>query len=458
MPPSFDYETIDPSKIDPSKINFGTCLQDCSLIAQIYERGAHSTPTETAVFVTMSRILENNRGFASNAAETLGSYLRQPAQPNTDTSNGITTNTQNSFQGLVVENTDISTLGESFGKSLMDWMKDCIPCQARLIALLELHPNIDLLGALEADLKAKLAMLMDLANVFNNIDIYGDFCSLLGLLNFMCIPDLQKLIALFSSLLANQALELDGFIGLLQGLIAPLFSPILMSITSLLDQFAAIILSPLQCIIDSINEQLRKLNYQVDGTKALEPLKSGLMELKNQIIEGERYIKNKLNFYIEQIKTLLGEVGAGDTAYLKAMLRKLMLVRLIAFIVAIITALSKGQSVCSPGKPPETSELDNFFNNFLNPNSSFNLWIDSNGEIQITDKNPDFPDTLPDGSSVLKYEGDDVIIANPDLEIQISTVQKALTQQVFIKTPCRFDTTVNEAEKVNQWISEMNNL
>jgi len=451
-----NFASVDYLNLDPDKLDFGTCDQTCALICQTFERGAHNTYKEPAIFATMNRMLDNTDSFAAVAQESLSGYLRQPAQPEAQSATAGATD--NVLQGLKIENTDISTVGSAFGKTLLDWMKNCIPCAARMLALLELHPHVDLLGALETDLLSRLSVLTDLANLLSNIDMYADFCSLLSLLNFMCIPDLQKLIAMFVALLAQIAFEMDGLIGLLQALIAPLFAPILMSITSLLDQFALTVLSPVDCIITSIEEQLSKIDFEVaaKATRGLkegagklqEGMKGGLAELNQSVIDAKQHIQQKLAFYIDQVKAMLGELGFGDVAYLRISLKKLTLIRLIAFIIAVITAIAKGQQACSPGKSPEASELDNFFNNFLNPNSSFSMSIDEGGNLHLDEKIP-----LLNSPNVFQFEGKPVL--NPELAQQISSTASALSKNVEVKIPCKLEVEAADLDKVNRWMAEL---
>lgn len=480
--PKVDFSKVDINTINPEKLDMGTCAQDCNLIAQTYERGAHSTLTETAVFATFSRALENTRSFSVLAQETLAGYIREPVETAGQVgqqaeglvgSAGVS-RTQNSFQGVKLGDFDISTLGNAFGDSFMNWMKDCIPCNTRIIALLELKPHVDLLGALEDDLKSRLATLSNLGKLLSNLDIYGDFCSLLQALNFMCVPDLQRIVALLSALLASEALELDSMIGFLQSLIAPIFAPILLNITSLLDQFSLLVVSPMDCIIDSINEQLQKLRFQAKVSTnnsetdfsveppVLQPITSGLEELATGLSEGKAYIQSKLQFYIEQINAMFGEMGAGDVSYLKASMKKLTLVRLIGFVSAIIQSIAKGQSVCSGDKPPEKSELDNFFDNFLSPNLGIQVIVDENGDLTVQEKDNNFEQIVNSPTNtestgnvkVLTIDGEDIV--NTDMLEQIQLTQQVLTQPVKTKIKCKLETTKDNADLVNKWVSELN--
>jgi hypothetical protein len=480
-----DVSKLDINNINPEKLDLGTCPQDCSLITQTYERGAHSTYTETAVFATFSRGLENSRTFAGLAQETLSGYIREPVESAGQSNqqaeqllgNAGVSRTQENYQGIKLGEFDISTLGSSFGQSFMDWMRDCIPCNMRVVALLELKPNIDLLATLENDLLARLAMLTELGNILSNLDIYGDYCEFLKTLNFMCVPDLQRIIALLMALLANQSIELDGLIGFLQSLVAPIFAPLMLGITSLLDQFSLLVVNPMDCIIDAINEQLQKTKFQVTlsnndgssetisggGGSVTSGISSGLEELVSNIQEGKQYIQDKLQFYIDQLKSMFDELGGGDTAYLKVSFKKLTILRLVSFISAIIASIAKGQSVCSNGKSPEKSALDNFFDNFLNPNIGFQITVDDQGNLNIAEKDnniaqiiqsPTGSESIPGIANSLTIDG--ATMLNTTLLDQIQTTEQILTQPVKVKIPCKLEVTKDNADLVNKWVSELN--
>lgn len=450
---------IDFTNFDPEKMDIGTALQDCMLIVQIYERGAHSTFNEAAVYAPLAHNLENAQAFADHAADSMATYLRTPA---VDTQ--VPTDSTTALQGLTFGNTSVSVSGSTFGKDLLDWAQNCIPCMARIVALMELHPHVDLLGALEADIVARLSFLNDLTGLLSNTDMYNDFCALLNALSFMCIPDLQRIIALLATLLAFQGLELDGLIGMLQALIAPLFMPILSAITSLLDQFSLLVVSPMDCILDAINEELRKGKSQVSWmgkmaseggdaavSNAMKTASGGLEELSKAIVDAKKKVHEKVQFYIDQMKALLGELNGGDIAYLKGTLRKLTIVRLIGFVTAVITAISKGQSLCSSGSSnPSKSELDTFFADYLNPSSPFQFSVDDNGNIHIDEV---LPTTLQNQDNVAVFDG------GPLLDPQVvQTIQTSLEQPIQAVITCRFSTTKDEAEQVNEWIEELNKL
>ncbi len=425
---------------DPNEIDFGSDIQDYSLIATTFEQGAHSDDSEESVFAPMSRTVQNSLIFGKSTEHTLSKAWLEPT-------NGMASG---GFAG--------SEQGKGFNQTKRDLLKNCIPCLERVIALPEINPTGDLLAGLEAELMRRLAILNDILNFLKNFDIYGNFCNFLSLFNFMCIPDIQRLIALLSAMLADHILQLNKLLDLLMNLTAPMFTPILLAISTLLDQFIQLVLSPIECIISAINAQIAKLGRQLSPDHPL-------YLLRENIIKGRQLIRNKFNFYIEQLHALFGDMGASDASYLKFAMSKLTIIRLISFLVAIIMAMQKGLKVCSPDdSSPEKSELDNFFNNFINPGNSYNVRVDENNNLIIEDK-PIQVDTtlsaLPNTGNVVQFKGETIDIStiqNKEIVKAIENVQKALSSPIKKKMPCKFNVSVNEIDMVNQWIAEFDSI
>jgi len=478
--PKFDFTGLDLNGIDPDRLDFGTRTQDCALIASTYERAAHSTPSESAVFATLSRTVQNNKKFAEYAAINVGSYLQAPSQSVSQAqqqaqkfasslpeSQGVSAQTDHGKQSLDMGTQQATTLGgNDFGSALVDWAKDCIPCGFRIQAFLELHPHVDLLGALEGFVKSSLKLVSDITDLLSNFDAFGSLCELLDLLSFMCVPDLQRIIATLMALFMLEVPTLDGLIGMLQAIIAPLFAPILMAITSLLDQFSLLVTNPLQCIIDSINQQMEKLGVKApelkldtssveEGKKTIEnatkDLSNAMQQLSAQLQEATFKIKEKLNFYIDQVKAMLGEFGVGDSAYIQAKLKILKIIRMVSFVTAIIIAISQGHAACNPEREPELNDIDNFFNTYLNPNSAYSIRVD-NGELVVTEKDPNFDNaigSLSETENVIKFEGEDLLL--PELK----KVADNLVNPIRVALPCKMQLQISQVDQTNQWIKEL---
>jgi hypothetical protein len=450
--------------VDVERLNFGTDYQDCSLIASFFERCCHSIPTEAASFAPLTRQLQGTKNFANTAQKTLSSYIRAPGE-----NPGAAVNPALALQALKIGDTTTATYGSDFGNQLLDWLKNCIPCQLRIVSYLELHPNLDLLGAFKTDIKEKLKMLMDLVNSLKNFDIYSDICELLKLLNFMCIPDLQRIITALMALLILQVPNLDGIVAFLQSLVSFIFAPIFMGLTSLLDQLGLLVVNPLQCIIDAIDEQMQKLNYQSESlAKAQESLDSftnGLSMIKSQIIEAKQLLQQKIEFYINQVRKMIPQINFGNSSYLHLSFKKLQIVRMIGVVVGIIAMLSKGLSVCSnQGKSPEKSELDNFFNTYLNPNQPFIIFVDDTGNLQIQEKTGGLEEIAspsnenkktPFFGKTINFDAEKTV-KDPELRQAILETSNVVTKKADVVVQCNIRTTSEDASLVNQWIEELN--
>src|SRR5574343_1346110 len=161
-----DEYLLDIESVDPETLDIGTELQDSALIAQMFERGAHSTYTESAVYATFSRTLVTSKTSGSAIKTSLYSYFRHPEESNS--SDGIVAGNQEGLIGLSFGTTSVPVSMNDFGNTLLDYAKNCIPCVDRILALAELKPHIDFLGALEGVLKGRLKFLSELGNLLNN--------------------------------------------------------------------------------------------------------------------------------------------------------------------------------------------------------------------------------------------------------------------------------------------------
>jgi len=366
---------------------------------------------------------------------------------------------------------------------------------------------VDFGDILRASMSGMLDFLNGIGNLLRNLDVFGDFCALMDLFNFTCIPDLQRILMLFSTLLAFEMPQLDGLIGLVQALIAPLFSPILTAIMGLFDQFILLVANPLECIVDAISQQLEKLprsdnpvfnlashnanefgasDSTTKGIKEVEKSAIALKEewvdaptrgavegmnamsqgvgealsiMKNFITDAIAMLKEKLRFYLSDLQSLLGEMASTDAGYIAMSMRKMQMVRLISFITALISAIASGNlGFCKDGGKAEAHEIDNFYNNFLGPNMSFSVAVDEAGNLNFREKTDRFKEeyqkALPNRQNVFEFEGKDLTETGQ----RISQVARALSEPVQVTKPCRLEVTSSEASTLNRYISELNEL
>jgi len=454
----------------PQKDAPTTCVQDCSLITAAFERSCLYDTTEASVFAPLYRQLETTKNFSGAAQQSLDSYLVSPMSKTVSDLTELGQNTVNigtsEFKGGSLTSIGVGKdfqnhMSDLLGSDTMDWLRDCIPCGDRILSLLELHPSLDFIEALRADILGRLGMLTDVLDMLNNFDIYSDYCIFFNILGEMCIPDLQRLIVMFMALIYNEIPNFDENIDMLRGLIAPIFMPLLMSITSLLDQFSLVILSPIDCIIDHINQQVHKLYLEIDPKNPLQSMSGGLAELNKSIADGKQKIVEKLDFYIGQIKKLLEDEMSANKMLIEISLRKLKYIRLISFIVGIMRALSRGQLACTKeGKSPKLAEIDDFFSNFLNPNVSYTFRVGPDGNLKIDEQIPGYDDVYNSPSS--DPHGTQINIDREDLSSlpsvvseKIAELSAGLTSPVKIIIPCRLKTTPEESAKIDKWMEEL---
>lgn len=479
--PKFDFSKVDMSTVDPDRLKLGTDLSDCALIASTFERGAHSTPTEAAVYATLSRVIQNKKQFANVITASMGSYLEgttdsiSSASKQAETfstaagvvsgASGDSAATDHGDQALNIGDQIQVTRGNSFGEKLLASTKNCIPCSLRFMALVELKPSISLMDTLKTSFKNALKIFNAIADLLKNLDVYGDFCNLIKSLSFMCIQDLQRILAALMALFMLDMTNLDGMIGILQALIAPIFAPILLSITSLLDKFNLLVTSPLSCVITLLQQAqsaqgmnqnaIFGVNSSFGGMTTTAPSSttqvfSGLSILTGQINEAVFKIDAKAKFYTAQVKAMLGEISDMDAAYLAGKLRSLQIVRMAAFVASLIEALVRGHISCDGTQSPEQSEINNFFDNFLNPQSSYNISIDPDGNLNVRDKDYDSP-ILSNSGNVVQFEGDTLL----DLNTTISKIT-SLSSTSSVIVPCKLEIKAGDVDRVNQWIAELN--
>jgi len=454
-----------------------TCLQDCSLIIAKFEEAAHADLSEASVFATMAKHIETTRNNAKLLQGTMSSYLYVPEEKDLED------------KATVLDNVSYSVNANK----LLNTLKKCIPCDGRLISAAELFPSLSLMGVLEKNLLNDFALLNNLTDLLNDTTFYNDYCALIDALSFMCIPDLQKILALLIINAQFEFPELDLSFDFILNLIAPLFTPILLSMTAMFDQFALIILSPIECIITNINYQIQKLDIkdrveelsqqaaqsrsqnialanQINDedndttvrvpeeskglntfTNSLKSLTSSLEFFRDTLIESKEMMQAKLDFYIEQAMGLLGDASKKSYFHINLSFKKLKLVKLIGLVAAIIKGLESGLLTCSSSSNRSANELEKFINTFLNTATGHVLSLDPDGNIVISNRQGQDDNT---GGVEISAEP---IINDPELTQAIEELQGKLTyNQAKVATiPCKIKTQSGTSDKINKWIREL---
>lgn len=162
---------------------------------------------------------------------------------------------------------------KDFGTYSWEQLKKCKPCEWSKIK--EEFQNFDWKGEFNKvfkDMKDVLkkwwdsvgARLSDFMEMFS-ADAYEKYIDLCAFLKFLfewvCLPDLYKILGALSALLLDICTFLDGFgLDMIFGLLFPLFLPSLQGLIDVLEKFLLICLKPLDCIIDAIMQAMAKLD------------------------------------------------------------------------------------------------------------------------------------------------------------------------------------------------------
>lgn len=145
-------------------------------------------------------------------------------------------------------------------------LEECIPCDLRLTNLDGLSISADIDASL-GDLIKKYQELADKMDaLFTNTDIADDLCSICNFLDFHCLPDLFAITAMLSALLTKNSDLMFNLDGAFMQFIGPFFSPLLNGLTGILDQYSKMIMRPVDCVLNSLDTQLSK----IDGERALD--------------------------------------------------------------------------------------------------------------------------------------------------------------------------------------------
>jgi hypothetical protein len=255
----------------PSALNT-VQFQDCQAITKTYKKGCHASMTRGSAVAGLTSNLNFTQNMANTIADQMessvkNSYERRGEEKERvslgdavkDTANSMITKIGDSL----VPDGDVSRIFDS----------DCIPCGVRINfkdqtlqgPSIDVNAVIDeMLATMRAWLDRALSQIRNIIEMFKNLDQYADLCAFFNFFkDFMCIPDLYKILAILAALMMDLSFELNGVIDLAIGLIAPLFLPFLTNILDQMMKYIMLIIKPIECIIDSIQNMLSKLDYNV---------------------------------------------------------------------------------------------------------------------------------------------------------------------------------------------------
>jgi len=241
-------------------------IQDCNEITSKFEQGAYYSPTKESVFALLSPVLNGMRISSSATLKQIqvNKYLRKKENNVFANKNASTGETQSNSTS---NRTQSDSILEDISNGIDEEMRECFPCMFRPLVMEDAMAK--LFRQMEEYWERLIAYYMNLLKQLNDIsdlfDLDAGIASVCALekylLDFVCVPDIFRMIAGLMALLANLAAELNSIFDIIMMFIGPLLMPFLTSVVNTIEQYLMLAIKPLDCIIDSLISQLDKLEY-----------------------------------------------------------------------------------------------------------------------------------------------------------------------------------------------------
>ncbi len=144
------------------------------------------------------------------------------------------------------------TRAEHIGKMITQ----CVPCFDRLLDPGNLLPDGDLLEVHLMNINIRTDLIDKLKELFKDPGLYLDICELLNLLSHLCPQDLLAMLALLTQYLAKLNLEIKFNLDFIMNLVGAILSPFLDALSQWLDKWIQMILGPIICVVNHVNETI----------------------------------------------------------------------------------------------------------------------------------------------------------------------------------------------------------
>jgi hypothetical protein len=211
-----------------------------------YYPGMHQTtggvPGEDPQYTEAKQMADDRLGFWNTSMDNPDAFM-----------NGIRQRQQD-FDYTRIFGSDVSAKDRA--KELGKMLTECVPCFDRLLDPGSLLPDGDLLEIHGLNIKIRTDILDKIKTLFRDPGAYIDICDLLKMLSHLCPQDLLAILALLTQFLAKLNLDVKFNIDFIIQLVGPILSPFLDALGQWLDKWIQMILAPILCVVDHINETL----------------------------------------------------------------------------------------------------------------------------------------------------------------------------------------------------------
>lgn len=213
-----------------------------------YYPGVHQSnnpPKQDPLYLNAKEESDKNINYWNNALDNPDSFM-----------NGLKSR-RNTFNYSTILSSESSA--KTKAKNIGSMLTECIPCFGRLLDANSLLPDGDLIEIHLLNIKTRTDIIKKIKSLFDDPGLYIDICSLLKLLSGLCPSDLYAILALFTQYLAKLNLEIEFNLDFAMQLVGPMMSPFLDSLSAWLDKWIQLILNPLICVLDHVNESILTL-------------------------------------------------------------------------------------------------------------------------------------------------------------------------------------------------------
>jgi len=211
-----------------------------------YYPGMHGTSTgvsaEDPFYTNAKQMAENRLKFWDNAMDSPESFM------------GGLEQSQKDFDYSDIFGSDASAKDRA--KAMGKMITECVPCFDRLLDGMQLLPDGDLLEIHALNIKIRTDLLDKIKALFKDPGAFVDICDLLKMLTHICPSDLLAMLALLTQYLAKLNLDFRFNLDFIIQLVGPILSPFLDALSQWLDKWIQLILGPIICVVDHINETI----------------------------------------------------------------------------------------------------------------------------------------------------------------------------------------------------------
>jgi len=209
-----------------------------------YYPGMHQTsnvPGEDPAYTNAKEMSDDRQSFWNNAMDNPDAFM-----------NGLRSRQQDfDYTKIFGSDTSAKTKAKNIGKMLTE----CIPCFGR-ISLEDLLPDGNLLELHLLNISLRTDLIEQIVNLFKDPGMNLDICELLKLLAYLCPQDLLAMLALLTQYLAKLNLDIRFNINFIINLVGAILSPFLDALAQWLDKLVQLLVGPMLCVVDHINETI----------------------------------------------------------------------------------------------------------------------------------------------------------------------------------------------------------